>query len=70
MSQNQGGDALARGAVRFQFQPAGSKVSQERWDAMFDGFDAEKFRSSHAYTPPDGDAGVKSPATPGSLVRT
>jgi hypothetical protein len=70
MSQNQGGDRLAAGMIRFQFQPAGSKVTQEAWDAMFEDFDAEKFRNSHAYTPPDGDAGVKSPTTPGSLVRT
>lgn len=44
MSQNQGGDALARGAVRFQFQPAGSKVSQKKWDDIFGDFNAEKYR--------------------------
>lgn len=43
MSQNQGGDALARGCVRFQFQPAGSKVSQEKWDDIFKDFDSEKY---------------------------
>ncbi len=69
MSTNRG-DALARGAVKAQFPPAGGKVTQEQWEAMFDGFDAEKFRNSDAYTPPDGDAGTESPKTPAVLVRT
>jgi hypothetical protein len=36
MSQNQGGDSLARGAVKFQFQPAGANVTQEKWDSIWE----------------------------------
>lgn len=35
MSENRGGDSLARGAARFTFKPAGSKVSQARWNEIF-----------------------------------
>lgn len=28
-------DALAKGAVKHQFPPAGQNVTQERWDAIF-----------------------------------
>lgn len=35
MSENRGGDSLARGAARFTFQPAGKNVSQKQWNAMF-----------------------------------
>lgn len=30
-----GGDVLARGGSRCQFPPAGGRISQERWDAMW-----------------------------------
>jgi hypothetical protein len=36
MSENKGGDVLARGNVRCTFQPAGSKVSQKKWDKIWD----------------------------------
>ena len=35
MSENKGGDSLARGAARFTFKPAGALVTQEKWNAMF-----------------------------------
>lgn len=44
MSENRGGDVLAAGAIRCQFAPAGGKVTQEQWDAIFEGFDPEKYR--------------------------
>jgi len=36
---NGGGDILARGARSAVFPPAGAKVSQEKWDAIFDDYD-------------------------------
>ena len=35
MSENNGGDVLAKGGVRCQFRAAGSNVTQERWDAIW-----------------------------------
>lgn len=35
MSENRGGDSLARGASRFTFKPAGTNVSQEKWNKIF-----------------------------------
>jgi hypothetical protein len=43
---NKGGDCLASGATRCQFPPAGGSVSQEKWDEIFDGFDAEAYKNS------------------------
>ena len=53
MSENGGGDCLARGAKSHTFQPAGSKTSQEAWDDIFKDFDAEKYRRN-ADVPPSG----------------
>lgn len=39
--ENNGGDVLARGATRAQFRPMGSNVSQEKWDAMWEGYNPE-----------------------------
>jgi hypothetical protein len=44
--ENNGGDSLARGAVRAQFRPMGSKVSQEKWDSMWLNEDGTKFDPS------------------------
>lgn len=57
MSQNRGGDSLARGMAKFTFQPSGANVSQEKWDAIWATDETEK-RSSHADAKPAGDAGV------------
>ena len=38
MSENNGGDVLARGGVRATFT-TGSKVSQQKWDSIFGGKD-------------------------------
>lgn len=38
------GDALARGMVKAQFPPAGGKVTQKVWDAIFEDYDVEKYR--------------------------
>lgn len=38
------GDALAKGAIRAQFPPAGGSVSQEKWDEAIGDFDAERYR--------------------------
>jgi hypothetical protein len=35
MSENQGGDVLARGGIRAQFRAAGSSVTQEKWDSIW-----------------------------------
>jgi hypothetical protein len=32
---NKGGDTLASGGIRAQFPPAGSSVSQKKWDEMW-----------------------------------
>jgi hypothetical protein len=42
MTQNKGGDVLASGAVRNQFPPAGSGISQEKWNAMWKDYVPEK----------------------------
>lgn len=68
MSQNQGGDSLARGCVRFQFQPAGSKVSQEKWNDIFAGFDPAEYRRN-ADAEKTGNAGAESGETGGGTVR-
>ena len=52
-----GGDQLARGARKAQFPPAGSATTQEKWDAMFEGFDAEKY-SRDADAEKNGNVGV------------
>lgn len=33
--ENNGGDALARGAARYTFQPAGQKLSRDEWEKIF-----------------------------------
>ena len=35
MSENNGGDVLARGGVRATFRTAGSSVTKEQWDRMW-----------------------------------
>ena len=35
MSENRGGDSLARGAARFTFKPAGTNVTQKQWNEIF-----------------------------------
>lgn len=42
MSQNSGGDSLARGLTRFTFQPAGSNVTQERWEEIWKDYKPKK----------------------------
>ncbi len=34
--ENNGGDALARGCVSATFKPAGSKLSEEQWNKIWD----------------------------------
>jgi hypothetical protein len=43
---NKGGDCLASGATRCQFPPAGRSISQEKWDRMWEGFDAETYKNA------------------------
>lgn len=52
-----GGDQLARGARKAQFPSAGSATTQEKWDAMFEGFDAEVYRRD-ADTEKNGNVGA------------
>lgn len=66
MSNNGGGDQLARGMVRAQFCPA-EGVTQEKWDDIFKDFDADKFRDSDASGAPTGDDGPESGESPDSL---
>jgi len=58
-TENGGGDQLARGAAKVQFRPAGSKVTEKKWNDMFKDFDADKFRNSDANSTPTGDSGVR-----------
>lgn len=60
MSQNNGGDVLARGNVSCIFAPMGGKVSQAKWDAMFEADDEPEKCSGNADVKPSGNAGVKS----------
>jgi hypothetical protein len=41
-TQNGGGDRLASGAVKCQFPPAGSGVTQKKWDEMWKDYVPEK----------------------------
>ena len=47
-TKNGGGDALARGAIRAKFGPAERKLTDKQFEAMFEGFDAEKFVKNEA----------------------
>jgi hypothetical protein len=38
------GDRLARGAASAIFGPNDGKITQEKWNAAFEGFDPEKFK--------------------------
>ncbi len=38
------GDRLARGASSAAFGMSNGKITQEKWDAAFEGFDPEKFK--------------------------
>lgn len=51
--ENSGGDKLASGAVKFQFRPAGSHMSKEAWDRMWENDDesTEIGRSTSNATP-------------------
>ena len=59
--QNGGGDRLASGATRAQFRPMGEKISQERWDAMWEGYDPEASKDK----PAEGGSGIKETITTG-----
>ncbi len=64
--ENKGGDVLASGGVRCQFLAAGSKVSQEAWDAIWS--DDAKIDGCDANVQAAGDAGAsagETPAVPG-----
>ena len=55
------GDALAKGASKAQFPPAGGRVSQQKWDSIFEDFDAEAYkRGGNADAPADGNVGAQS----------
>jgi len=56
--ENKGGDVLASGGVRCQFLAAGSKVTQEAWDAIWS-TDEPKIDSRDADVPATGDAGAE-----------
>jgi hypothetical protein len=55
---NKGGDVLASGGVRNTFPPAGGSISQEKWDGMWEGFDAEAYKNA------PNPAQVKTESTP------
>lgn len=61
MSQNNGGDVLARGNVRCIFAPMGGNVTQSKWDSMWEA-DDEK-HSGNADVKSSGNAGVSSRKT-------
>ncbi len=42
------GDKLARGAVRASYLTTEKKISQKKWDAMFEDFDPEAFKNSES----------------------
>jgi len=60
--QNGGGDRLASGASRAQFRPMGEAVSQEKWDAMWEGYNPE---ASKENKPVEGGTGEKETVTVG-----
>lgn len=43
---NKGGDVLARGNARCTYPPAndGGKITQKKWDAMWEGYDTEEYK--------------------------
>ena len=47
MAKNVGsGDVLARGGIRARFGPPERKMTDKQFDAMFEGFDPEKFKKN------------------------
>ena len=54
------GDKLARGAVKAQFMTTEGGISQDKWAAAFDDFDAEKFKND-AIKERSGDASGETP---------
>ena len=60
-TENGGGDQLAKGAVRARFQTASTKVTQERWDAIWaeETTDAAEDGSRDADVQTAGNAGLE-----------
>lgn len=57
------GDKLARGSAKAQFPPAGGSVTQDKWNSIFEDFDAEKYRSGDSSVAPNRDVSVDSGET-------
>jgi hypothetical protein len=57
MSENNGGDVLARGGIRATFT-TGAKVSQGKWDSIFGGKDEPEDSGLHPDVKESGDAGI------------
>ena len=60
-TMNKGGDCLASGATRCQFRPMGEKITKEKWDAMWEGYDPETSKDK----PVEGGSGIKETVTTG-----
>ena len=66
MSENNGGDVLAKGGIRCQFRVAGSNVSQEHWDSVWaEDTDESKNSRSDADLPSPGNVGTEPGAVAG-----
>ncbi len=61
------GDRLARGFSRAQFPPANDsgKITDEKWAAMFEGFDAEDFKKNGSKVEEGASTGEKETTTIG-----
>ena len=63
-TENKGGDTLASGGTRCQFRPAGSRMTQEDWDKMWEPEVTDgKNDSRDANVAAPGDAGAQSGET-------
>jgi len=58
--ENGGGDQLARGMSKASFRTAGSKVTQEKWDAIWAPEVENEERSSDSDTQTAGNVGLDS----------
>lgn len=59
MSENNGGDVLAKGGTRCQFRAAGANVTKEAWDRIW-AEDTDEDNDCHSDVKAAGNAGVVS----------
>ena len=62
-TENKGGDTLAAGGVRCQFQPAGSRLTQAQWAAIWEPEVSNEDGNGSPNVEASGDVGADSGAS-------